>query len=65
VLRSVIGYVQQDIFLFAGDVASNLRLSSGLDDAALEAAAARVGADRVIARLPGGWRTSWASAGPA
>ncbi|MCU0616517.1 MAG: ABC transporter ATP-binding protein/permease [Gemmatimonadaceae bacterium] len=56
VLRSVIGYVQQDIFLFADDVASNLRLSSGRSDADLEAAAARVGADRIIARLSGGWQ---------
>lgn len=56
VLRSVIGYVQQDIFLFAGDIASNLRLSSGRSDAELDAAAARVGADRIIARLPGGWQ---------
>jgi len=55
VLRAVMGYVQQDIFLFAGDVAGNIRLSSALDDGALEAAATRVGADRVIARLPGGW----------
>jgi ATP-binding cassette subfamily B multidrug efflux pump len=55
VLRAVMGYVQQDIFLFAGDVAGNIRLSSALDDAALQAAAVRVGADRVIARLPGGW----------
>ena len=55
VLRAVIGYVQQDIFLFAGDVAGNLRLDAALDDDALRAAAARVGADRVIDRLPGGW----------
>lgn len=55
VLRSVVGYVQQDIFLFAGDVASNLRLSAPIDDGALAAAAARVGADRVIERLPNGW----------
>ncbi|HCT57515.1 MAG TPA: ABC transporter ATP-binding protein [Gemmatimonas aurantiaca] len=55
VLRSVMGYVQQDIFLFAGDIAANLRLGSPIDDVALHAAAARVGADRVIDRLPGGW----------
>jgi len=54
-LRSRIGYVQQDIFLFAGDVASNIRLSNPLDDAAVRAAAARVGADRVIERLPLGY----------
>ncbi len=55
VLRAVMGYVQQDIFLFVGDVAGNIRLSSALDQAALDLAAARVGADRIIARLPGGW----------
>ena len=50
--RRLIGYVQQDIFLFAADVRTNLRLDASLDDAAILAAAARVGADRVIARLP-------------
>ena len=54
-LRSRIGYVQQDIFLFAGDVASNIRLSNPIDDAAVRDAAARVGADRVIERLPLGY----------
>ncbi len=54
-VRARVGYVQQDIFLFAGDVASNVRLSAPLSDAALDEAAARVGADRVVARLPGGW----------
>ncbi|HYW30642.1 MAG TPA: ABC transporter ATP-binding protein [Gemmatimonas sp.] len=63
VLRALIGYVQQDIFLFAGDVASNLRLGASIDDAELERAAARVGADRVIARLPGGWRHELAERG--
>ena len=52
-LRSLIGYVQQDIFLFAGDVASNIRLSNPLSDEAVARAASRVGADRVIDRLPG------------
>ena len=50
--RRLIGYVQQDIFLFAADVRANVRLDAPLDDAAVLAAAARVGADRVIARLP-------------
>jgi ATP-binding cassette, subfamily B, multidrug efflux pump len=54
-LRSRIGYVQQDIFLFAGDVMSNVRLSSTLSDTEVQRAASRVGADRVVARLPGGW----------
>ena len=63
VLRSVMAYVQQDIFLFAGDVAGNLRLDAALDDAALATAAARVGADRVIERLPGGWHHELAERG--
>jgi ATP-binding cassette subfamily B protein len=50
--RRLIGYVQQDIFLFAADVRTNVRLDAPLDDAAVLAAAARVGADRIIERLP-------------
>jgi ATP-binding cassette subfamily B protein len=52
-LRSLIGYVQQDIFLFAGDIASNIRLSSPLSDSDVVVAAERVGADRVVRKLPG------------
>jgi ATP-binding cassette subfamily B protein len=55
VLRSLMAYVQQDIFLFAGDVTANLRLVDDMPLASVRAAAARVGADRVIERLPGGW----------
>jgi ATP-binding cassette subfamily B multidrug efflux pump len=54
-LRQAVGYVQQDIFLFADDITTNIRLSNPLSDAEVAAAAARVGADRVIARLPGGY----------
>ena len=54
-LRAAIGYVQQDIFLFAGDISSNIRLSNPLSDATVEGAAVRVGADRIIRRLPGGY----------
>jgi ATP-binding cassette subfamily B protein len=50
--RRLIGYVQQDIFLFAADVRTNVRLDAPLDDDAVLAAARQVGADRVIARLP-------------
>jgi ATP-binding cassette subfamily B protein len=52
-LRSLIGYVQQDIFLFAGDITSNIRLSSPLTKEQVVRAAERVGADRVVRRLPG------------
>jgi ATP-binding cassette subfamily B protein len=54
-LRALIGYVQQDIFLFAGDVASNIRLSAPLTDQQVAEAASRVGADRIVRRLPNGY----------
>ena len=54
-LRELIGYVQQDIFLFAGDVASNIRLSAPLTDDEVTAAASQVGADRVIRRMAHGY----------
>ena len=55
-LRGLIAYVQQDIFLFAGDIATNIRLSNPLTDSEVELAALRVGADRVVRRLPDGYR---------
>ena len=54
-LRALIGYVQQDIFLFAGDVTSNIRLSNPLSDEQVAKAAARVGADRIIRHFPDGY----------
>jgi len=54
-LRGLIAYVQQDIFLFAGDVATNIRLANPLSDDEVVAAASRVGADRIIRRLPDGY----------
>ncbi|MGK2961248.1 MAG: ABC transporter ATP-binding protein [Gemmatimonadaceae bacterium] len=54
-LRGLIAYVQQDIFLFAGDVSTNIRLSNPLTDDEVAEAAARVGADRIIRRLPDGY----------
>jgi ATP-binding cassette subfamily B multidrug efflux pump len=55
-LRALIGYVQQDIFLFAGDVLSNIRLSTRLSDDDVIRAAGRVGVDRLIRRLPAGYQ---------
>jgi ATP-binding cassette, subfamily B, multidrug efflux pump len=52
-LRGLIGLVQQDVFLFTGDLASNIRLGTDLSDAAVEAAAVRVGVHHFIERLPG------------
>lgn len=55
-LRGAIGYVQQDLFLFAGDVERNILLDApGGHDTAV-AAARRTGADRFIGRLPAGYR---------
>jgi ATP-binding cassette subfamily B protein len=56
VVRGVVGYVQQDIFLFAGNVADNVRLSATVPEERLEDAVRRVGADRIIDRLPGRWQ---------
>jgi ATP-binding cassette subfamily B multidrug efflux pump len=54
-LRSLIGYVQQDIFLFAGDITTNIRLSNPLTDEEVARAAAKVGADRIIRGFPQGY----------
>ncbi len=51
-LRELIGLVQQDVFLFTGDIAANIRLGSALSDRAVMDAAERVGAGRFIERLP-------------
>ncbi|MGH7605096.1 MAG: ABC transporter ATP-binding protein [Gemmatimonadaceae bacterium] len=54
-LRSLIGYVQQDIFLFAGDITMNIRLSNPISDEDVARAAAEVGADRIIRAFPQGY----------
>ena len=54
-LRSVIGFVQQDLFLFTGDILHNLTLDAPITPEAARQAARRVGADRFIERLPAGY----------
>ena len=54
-LRRFIGFVQQDLFLFSGDLLHNLRLDAPVSEEAARAAARRVGADRFIERLPAGY----------
>jgi ATP-binding cassette subfamily B multidrug efflux pump len=54
-LRGLIGFVQQDLFLFTGDIQRNLALDAPIGDAEVKAAAERVGADRFIGRLPSGY----------
>ena len=53
-LRGLFGLVQQDIFLFTGDIRGNLRLDAPISDAAVEEAVRRVGADDLVGRLPAG-----------
>ena len=51
-----IGQVQQDVFLFTGDIASNIRLRNDeISDEAVRAAAEHVNAARFIERLPNGY----------
>jgi ATP-binding cassette, subfamily B, multidrug efflux pump len=54
-LRSIIGFVQQDLFLFTGDIQHNLTLDAPISPEAAREAAQRVGADRFIERLPSGY----------
>ncbi|MEO8633904.1 MAG: ABC transporter ATP-binding protein [Gemmatimonadales bacterium] len=54
-LRGLIGFVQQDLFLFTGDLLHNLRLDAPISPERAVEAAQEVGADRFIARLPGGY----------
>ena len=54
-LRSAIGFVQQDLFLFTGDILHNLTLGAPIAADVARRAAERVGADRFIERLPSGY----------
>ncbi len=52
-IRSAIGQVQQDVFIFTGDIRSNIRLrNEEITDEAIEAASVHVNASRFIDRLP-------------
>jgi ATP-binding cassette subfamily B multidrug efflux pump len=54
-LRALIGFVQQDLFLFAGNILRNLTLDAPISPEAARQAAHRVGADRFVERLPAGY----------
>jgi ATP-binding cassette subfamily B multidrug efflux pump len=51
-LRTHIGVVPQDVFLFAGDIRSNIRLNRDLSDEEVERVAAYLNADQFINRFP-------------
>lgn len=55
-IRSAIGQVQQDVFLFTGDIKSNIRLrSETITDEDVVRAARQVNAGRFIEKLPAGY----------
>ncbi|MFB3786896.1 MAG: ABC transporter ATP-binding protein [bacterium] len=57
VLRSQMGLVLQDVFLFSGTIADNIGLGrSGVTEEAVREAARIVQIDRFIERIPGGYR---------
>jgi ATP-binding cassette subfamily B protein len=63
-LRRHMGVVLQDVFLFSGTVAENLRLGDPtLDDAGLVRAAREAGVHEFIARLPAGYAAPVAERG--
>jgi ATP-binding cassette subfamily B protein len=49
-LRRRVTVVSQDVYMFAGTVADNVRLGTGASDAAVDKALAGVGLDRMLAR---------------
>ena len=52
-IRAAIGQVQQDVFLFTGDIKHNIRLrDEGISDAAIREAAHHTNASHFIERLP-------------
>jgi len=51
-LRSVMGVVMQDVFLFSGDIKGNIRLNKDLSSYQVQKIAQKVHADTVIERFP-------------
>ncbi|HEX4568545.1 MAG TPA: ABC transporter ATP-binding protein, partial [Vicinamibacterales bacterium] len=63
-LRGLFSLVLQDVHLFTGTIADNIRLgASGIPDDAVRRAAAAVHADAFIARLPTGYQSKVAERG--
>ena len=63
-LRGMVSLVLQDVHLFSGTIADNIRLGNqALDDGAVRRAAQAVHADPFIAQLPAGYATAVAERG--
>jgi ATP-binding cassette subfamily B protein len=63
-LRGLFSLVLQDVHLFSGTIAGNIRLGRGdIDDTGLRRAAAAVHADRFVSELPKGYDTAVAERG--
>jgi ATP-binding cassette, subfamily B, multidrug efflux pump len=63
-LRALFSLVLQDVHLFSGTIADNIRLgAASISDEAVKAAAAAVHADSFVARLPGGYASPVAERG--
>src|SRR5262249_6341650 len=63
-LRSMFSLVLQDVHLFSGTIADNIRLgNAAIDDERVRRAAEAVHADAFIARLPDGYQSAVAERG--
>jgi len=56
-LRSMLGVVLQDTFIFSGNVAQNLKLSSDISDKDLEILCKKLGLNELLKKLPNGLKT--------
>tara|TARA_Y100000589_G_scaffold193433_1_gene183036 strand:+ start:1844 stop:3637 length:1794 start_codon:yes stop_codon:yes gene_type:complete len=57
-LRNMLGVVLQDTFIFSGNVAENLRLSSDIGDEELEKICKKLGLSKLLKKLPNGMKSS-------
>jgi ATP-binding cassette subfamily B protein len=62
-LRGLFSLVLQDVHLFSGTIADNIRLGHPIDEERLRRAAEAVHADKFIERLPGGYAAAVAERG--
>ena len=56
-LRNMLGVVLQDTFIFSGDVAENLKLSTDINKQDLENICKELGLDTLLKKLPYGLNT--------